>query len=78
MTQVRMLRTIHPVGQGGFASEYFIGTESAFIYDCGSLTQMGSKSAKEKFIDASLMKGDVDCLFISHFDEDHVSLIPVT
>lgn len=76
MRQVRMLRTIHPVGQGGFASEYFIKTKSTFIYDCGSLTSMGSQSAKEQFIDASLMAGDVDCLFISHFDKDHVSLIP--
>lgn len=76
MAKVRMLRTIHPVGQGGFASEYFIGTKSTFIYDCGSLTSMGSQSAKEKYIDASLVQGNVECLFISHFDEDHVSLIP--
>lgn len=75
MRQVRMLRTIHPVGQGGFASEYFIKTKSTFIYDCGSLTSIGSQSMKEKFIDASLQEGDVECLFISHFDEDHVSLI---
>lgn len=76
MAQARMLRTIHPVGQGGFASEYFIDTKSTFIYDCGSLSPMGSQCAKEKFVDASLVKGDVDCLFISHFDEDHVSMIP--
>lgn len=76
MTRVSMLRTIHPVGQGGFASEYFTDTKSTFVYDCGSLTPLGSQIEKEKFVDASLMGGDVDCLFLSHFDEDHVSLIP--
>jgi len=76
VTRVRMLRTIHPVGQGGFASEYFTDAKSTFVYDCGSLSPLGSQIEKEKFVDASLMGGDVDCLFISHFDEDHVSLIP--
>jgi hypothetical protein len=69
-----MYRRIHPVGQGAFYSERFKdgGSEKALVvYDCGTT----KKAEKERLKDEIKMlpEGkDVDILFISHFDKDHV------
>lgn len=63
-------RVIFPVGQGGFAFEN-IGTTS-IVYDCGSIS---SPARLEMYIDC-LKAHDIkqiDYLFISHFDIDHVN-----
>lgn len=71
---MRMLRTFHPIGQGGFYSERFIcqGENSInIIYDCGSAT--GVKNVKQE-IAATFEKGEViHALFISHFHADHIN-----
>lgn len=64
--------TQHPVGQGGFFSgvidwngEYF-----RFVYDCGS----NKLSRVREEIDKMFQEGDqIDILFLSHFDYDHVN-----
>ena len=72
-------RTIHPVGQGGFYTEIFeipnqkgeISTHCV-VYDCGSATRAEPK----KTIESALFDEDgldIDILFISHFDDDHVN-----
>jgi ribonuclease BN (tRNA processing enzyme) len=71
-----MVRNIHPIGQGGFISEYFPITGKTFIYDCGTSTNIGNPSYLNTFLDSSLSTSDIECVYISHFDEDHVSLIP--
>lgn len=72
---INFTRTFHPVGQGAFYSEEFeLPDHGRFriVYDCGSKTL--SKSDLEKRIKSDFA-GDmtVDILFISHFDEDHIS-----
>lgn len=63
-------RVIFPVGQGGFAFEN-IGTTS-IVYDCGSIS---SPARLEMYIDCLKAHGikQIDYLFISHFDIDHVN-----
>lgn len=65
-------RTFHPVGQGAFYSEKINGFN--FVYDCGALPY---KKTQKKVISQSFDKTDeIDLLAISHFDEDHINLIP--
>ena len=70
-----MQRTFYPVGQGGFYSESFKTENNNFnvVYDCGSLSK-----GVDKVVSNSFDKNeDVDILFISHFDSDHVNKIDI-
>lgn len=71
---MKIIRTIHPVGQGAFYSEQFMdwkGSRKAMIvYDCGSNNTSGLMTELSSFFN----KGDViDVLFISHFHRDHTN-----
>jgi beta-lactamase superfamily II metal-dependent hydrolase len=73
MTQ--FTRTFHPVGQGAFYSEVHRledGREFIVVYDCGTNTA-DVKSRLKKEVHSALKTEDVDILFISHFDADHVN-----
>lgn len=72
-------RTIQAVGQGAFYTEIFErpndeGGNSTLcvVYDCGSATRLEPKRTIESalFDDDGL---DIDIMFISHFDDDHVN-----
>ena len=70
----RIERVLHPVGQGAFYSESFYEANGhkcrTVVYDCGSTP----KTYIEEEIDSFFSNGDsVDILFISHFDNDHIS-----
>lgn len=66
-----IIRKFHPVGQGAFYSEKH--EDINVVYDCGS---MGNKNLASKIVGKSFNRGEqIDVLFISHFDEDHVNLI---
>lgn len=72
---MRFTRTFHPVGQGAFYSED-IEQEGKrifrMVYDCGSLSLKQStlgKRIKSDFANDL----NVDILFISHFDKDHIN-----
>ncbi|WP_369582293.1 hypothetical protein [Kingella oralis] len=74
---LKLVRTFHPVGQGAFYSERFYLNDNNIaniVYDCGSdtckKTHPKIKSEIEKLKDSN-----IDILFISHFDEDHINLI---
>ncbi len=71
---IRMIRTVHPVGQGTFISEKFYGLnglESIVIYDCGS---QSGKSIVQREIRTSLNEGTkINAVFISHLDNDHIN-----
>ena len=72
---MRMLRTFHPIGQGGFYSERFIFRDRKnninIVYDCGSATNDGI--VKQEII-TTFEKGEViHALFISHFHADHIN-----
>lgn len=74
---MEMTRTIHPVGQGAFYTEYFEDEINTYnvVYDCGSETPF---SGRGKLIDNEITqtfgKGEViNALFISHFHKDHIN-----
>lgn len=69
---MNVIRTIQPVGQGGFYTEFFMdGTnEHCIVYDCGSDTKGEPKSTIHSAIPKSTT---IDVLFISHLDNDHVN-----
>ena len=72
---IKMQRTFYPVGQGGFYSETFTTKNNKFnvVYDCGSVS-----SNVNPVISSSFNKNEnIDILFISHFDSDHVNKIDI-
>ena len=88
---MNMIRTFHPVGQGAFYSEEFFNSEQncvfRIVYDCGSLKYCGlqrnsdgtplEREDIEERVKRAFPNGHgVDILFVSHFDDDHVNLIP--
>lgn len=69
----QIIRTFHPIGQGAFYSERI--DNFTMVYDCGSVSE---KQNQKKVISQSFSKDDnIDVLVISHFDEDHINLIPI-
>ena len=64
-------RIFHPIGQGAFYTEKHENFN--IVYDCGNWknTNVASKVVKQAF-----SKGeDINILFISHFDYDHINKI---
>lgn len=74
-------RTFHPVGQGGFYTEviqrYWCSSEEfVVVYDCGTLSAKATAMGViDQFFTLRKVK-KIDLLIISHFDADHVNLIP--
>lgn len=67
-------RIFHTVGQGAFYSEKHENFN--IVYDCGTDWKNRANKAIDKSIKQSFKKDDeIDILFISHFDYDHVSKI---
>lgn len=71
---MKIIRTIHPVGQGAFYSERFLDEEdnhvALVVYDCGSW----DSAYLERELLSYFQKDDViDILFISHFHKDHIN-----
>ncbi len=72
-----MIRTIQPVGQGGFYTEIFSRDtgngqrkEFCYVYDCGASNRGEPKNS----ISSALPLGmPIEILFIFHFDSDHVN-----
>ena len=74
---MRIVRTFHPVGQGAFYSERFYDEtkECVFnvVYDCGVESV---DLRRKRLVRQAFDKDDViDYLFVSHLDEDHISLV---
>ena len=70
----RVVRGIHPVGQGSFYTEIhniMADDEHCVVFDCGTIGGMDclKKSVKDTFKKDQV----IDALVISHFDEDHVN-----
>lgn len=64
-------RIFFPIGQGAFYAE--IHGEFNIVYDCGNWkqTNLSKKIVKQSFT----KNDDIDILFISHLDWDHISLL---
>ena len=84
-TMCIMTRTFHPVGQGAFYTEKFdFGKDSRgvelklnVVYDCGSRSKgFEKKGARNAAVNAFGSKEQIDGVFISHFDNDHVNGFP--
>lgn len=72
---MKLIRYIHPIGQGAFYTEQFFDDNNqkiaTVVYDCGSSS---NKTALEREICGTFKKEDiVDILFISHFHADHIN-----
>ncbi len=75
---MKMIRTIHPVGQGAFYTERFyidLNNIYTIIYDCGSSTQF---SGRGQLIDSEITQTfdegeNITAIFISHFHNDHIN-----
>ena len=66
-------RIFHPIGQGAFYTEQF--KKINLVYDCGVLP---NKKTANKVVRQSFKSGkEIDMLFISHFDADHVNKIEI-
>ena len=72
----RVVRGIHPVGQGAFFTEQFLDESGKVVYnvvyDCGSFTSQPNLLEYE-IRNTFERNAHIDLLFISHFDEDHVN-----
>lgn len=67
-------RFFYPVGQGAFYSEKHKGYN--IVYDCGTEWKNRGNKVIDKVITQNFSTEDeIDILFISHFDYDHVSKI---
>ena len=62
----------HPVGRGGLFSGYVDTGHRAvrWVYDCGTFNKKSELDHEINFVKSS---GNVDVLFISHLDDDHVN-----
>lgn len=70
----KIIRTFHPVGQGAFYSERH--DDFNVVYDCGTEYKNRFNKGIEQTAKTAFSKDDeIDILFISHFDFDHVSKI---
>jgi beta-lactamase superfamily II metal-dependent hydrolase len=78
---MNVIRTFHPVGQGAFYTELFVGRDGkqhAVVYDCGTET---AKACMHVSLEQQIMQfknslGNhqyIDYLLISHFHADHIN-----
>lgn len=67
-------RELHPVGEGAFFTEQFYDEKKScvfsVVYDCGSIHKQ--KDVLFPQIEEAFTDKEIDLMFISHFDEDHV------
>ena len=70
----QIIRIIHSVGQGTMCSERFLdregNTDFLAVYDCGS---DNSQKLRQEITASFSDTDDVDLLFVSHLDNDHVN-----
>ena len=78
---MKVVRTFHTVGQGAFYSERFyedglLEASYNIVYDCGVANGCGYKRKSERVVKQAFNKDDeIDYLFLSHLDYDHISLV---
>lgn len=75
---MEVIRTIHPVGQGGFYTESFNdydGNDFMVAYDCGGNDKQFMEDYLKKFIHEGPKgtKMKIDAIFISHLHSDHIN-----
>lgn len=76
---MRMTRTFQPVGQGAYFTEQFVkddGSRINIVYDCGS-DSLHIHDLESVICASFKHREEVDAVFISHFDNDHVNGLPI-
>jgi len=74
--ELKVTRTIHPVGQGAFYTEVLHreGTEDKnVVYDCGLMPDYKIQRLYHEIHSKFPGNEDIDVLFISHFHDDHIN-----
>lgn len=80
MTSILFKRSFHPVGQGAFFTEQFFDECSEkllynVVYDCGTKSIGVSKQMEHCINNTFHDKKEIDVMFLSHFDDDHVKYV---
>lgn len=74
---MKVVRTIHPIGQGAFYSEKLNTSDGHIyniVYDCGSDMRFNISKSGQRIVEEAFSKNDsIDILFLSHFHEDHIN-----
>ena len=75
MAEITFRRIFHPVGQGAFFTEHFVNSQSRIhiVYDCGSMNRTRVNNEISCFANSNIKGDHIACIFISHFDMDHVN-----
>ena len=72
-----IIRTIHPVGQGGFYTETLESDSGkhTVVYDCGGSSKKSMEEYLKKYLhkDSSGNRMEIDAVFISHLHADHIN-----
>lgn len=73
-------RILHPVGQGAFFSEQFFDAIRGnvlynVVYDCGSKSSNIQKQMERSIKSTLHDKKEIDAMFLSHFDDDHINFV---
>lgn len=79
MSDIKISRIFHPVGQGAFYTEHFCFRDNDkeqinIVYDCGSTT--GKEHVLTQIKKTFRSGENIDAVFISHLHEDHINGIP--
>ena len=69
------------IGQGGFYTGQLFPislyhSKFSFVYDCGTLSDRDKLNKRIRKFKDSLNNNELDVLFISHIDDDHVNGVP--
>ena len=74
---MEIIRTIHPVGQGGFYTETLESDSDkhTVVYDCGGSSKKSMEEYLKKYLhkDSSGNRMEIDAVFISHLHADHIN-----
>lgn len=75
MAGITFRRIFHPVGQGAFFTEHFVNSQNTIyvVYDCGSMNRSRINDEISGFANLKIKGNHIACVFISHFDMDHVN-----
>ena len=75
MADITFKRVFHPIGQGAFFTEHFITTQNCLhiVYDCGSMSRKRINEEISEYASSNFKNEHIACIFISHFDMDHVN-----
>lgn len=71
---MEVIRTFHPIGQGGFYTETFDDSKnkSMIVFDCGGNSSKSMRDYLDSFI-SNNPTVTIEAVFISHLHDDHIN-----